>query len=259
MGRRAGLTTARSTADYFVGHLPVDGVPYYDFQAPATDRPRDSSAAAIASSGLLWLARIKPDGCRAQTYLDAAKRTLTSLSAPPYLSQGPAGAASILLHAPAQHQQGDVDNGLVYADYYFLEALPRYRDIASGATPTCAAAPVLSVSAHIALSFAATQGGAGPAAQTLSVVNTGGDPLPFTASASAPWLTVSASGAAAPATLTVTANPAGLAPGTYNATVTVDGGGASGSPSHATLSTLPQTLATGRTWPDGPLSATGGP
>jgi hypothetical protein len=118
---------------------------------------------------------------------------------------------------------------------------------------------VLSVSAHIALSFAATQGGAGPAAQTLSVVNTGGDPLPFTASASAPWLTVSASGAAAPATLTVTANPAGLAPGTYNATVTVDGGGASGSPSQSTLSTLPQTLATGRTWPGGPLSATGGP
>jgi hypothetical protein len=41
--------------------------------------------------------------------------------------------------------------------------------------------------------------------------------------------------------------------------VTVDGGGTSGSPSQSTLSTLPQTLATGRTWPDGPLSATGGP
>ena len=227
------LTTARSAADYFVGHLPADGVPYYDFQAPATDRPRDSSAAAIAASGLLWLARIEPDGCRAQTYLDAAKRTLTSLSAPPYLSQGTAGAASILLHATAQHQQGDVDNGLVYADYYFLEALLRYRDIASGVTPlgapTCAAAPVLSVS-PTSLSFAATQRGAGPAAQTLSVVNTGGGSLPFTASASAPWLTVSASDAAAPATLTVTASQAGLAPGTYNATVTVDGGGASGSP-----------------------------
>ena len=227
------LTTARSAADYFVGHLPADGVPYYDFQAPATDRPRDSSAAAIAASGLLWLARIEPDGCRAQTYLDAAKRTLTSLSAPPYLSQGTAGAASILLHATAQHQQGDVDNGLVYADYYFLEALLRYRDIASGVTPlgapTCAAAPVLSVS-PTSLSFAATQGAAGPAAQTLSVVNTGGGSLPFTASASAPWLTVSASGVAAPATLTVTASQAGLAPGTYNATVTVDGGGASGSP-----------------------------
>jgi hypothetical protein len=227
------LTTARSAADYFVAHLPADGVPYYDFQAPTTDRPRDSSAAAIAASGLLWLARIESDGCRAQTYLDAAKRTLTSLSAPPYLSQGTAGAASILLHATAQHQQGDVDNGLVYADYYFLEALLRYRDIASGATPlgapTCVAAPVLSVSPS-SLSFAATQGAAGPAPQTLSVANTGGGSLPFTAATSAPWLTVSPSGAAAPATLTVTANPAGLAAGTYNATVTVDGGAASGSP-----------------------------
>ena len=37
-------------------------------------------------------------------------------------------------------------------------------------------------------------------------------------------------GRAAPATVTVTANPAGLAPGTYNAAVTVDGGAAGGSP-----------------------------
>jgi hypothetical protein len=63
----------------------------------------------------------------------------------------------------------------VYADYYFLEALLRYRDIASGATPlgapTCVAAPVLSVSPS-SLSFAATQGAAGPAPQTLSVANT---------------------------------------------------------------------------------------
>ena len=178
------LATARSAADYFIGHLPADAVPYYDFQAPATDRPRDASAAAIAASGLLWLARIEPDGCRAQTYLGAAKRILTSLSAPPYLSQGTPGAASILLHATAQHQQGDVDNGLVYADYYFLEALLRYRDIASGATPlaapTCVAAPVLSVSPS-SLSFSATQGAAGPAPQTLSVANTGGGSLPFTA------------------------------------------------------------------------------
>ena len=227
------LDTARSAADYFVGNLPADSVPYYDFQAPATDRPRDSSAAAIGASGLLWLARIESDGCRAQTYLDAAKRILTSLSAPPYLSQGTPGAASILLHGTAQHQQGDVDSGLIYGDYYFLEALLRYRDIASGATPltapACVATPVLAVS-PASLSFAATQGGASPAAQTLSVANSGGGSLAFSASSSAPWLTVSASGAQAPATLTVAANPAGLAPGTYSATVTVDAGSAGGSP-----------------------------
>jgi unsaturated chondroitin disaccharide hydrolase len=234
------LDTARRAADYFVGHLPADSVPYYDFQAPASDRPRDSSAAAIAASGLLWLARLESDGCRAQSDLDAAKRILTSLSAPPYLSQGTPGAASILLHGTAQHQNADVDTGLVYGDYYFLEAVLRYRDIASGATPltapACVVAPVLSVS-PASLSFAVTQGGAAPAAQTLSVANGGGGSLPFTASASAPWLTASASAVEAPATVTVTANPAGLAPGSYAATVTVDGGGASGSPR-----TVPVTL-----------------
>jgi unsaturated chondroitin disaccharide hydrolase len=121
------LSTARRTADYFIGHLPADGIPYYDFQAPAADRPKDSSAAAIAASGLLWLAQLETDGRRARTYLDAAENMLTSLSAPPYLSRGTPGAASILLHGTAQHQAGDTDTGLVYGDYYFVEALLRHR------------------------------------------------------------------------------------------------------------------------------------
>jgi hypothetical protein len=37
------------------------------------------------------------------------------------------------------------------------------------------------------------------------------------------------------------------------------GGGRSETSSQGTLSTLPQTWTTGQTWPDGPLSATGGP
>jgi unsaturated chondroitin disaccharide hydrolase len=120
------LSTARRTADYFIGHLPADGVPYYDFQAPAADRPKDSSAAAIAASGLLWLAQLETDGSRARTYLDAAENMLTSLSAPPYLSRGTPDAASILLHGTAEHQGGNTDTGLVYGDYYFIEALLRH-------------------------------------------------------------------------------------------------------------------------------------
>ena len=118
------------------GRMPADGVPYFDFDAPATDRPRDASAAAIAASGLLWLARHR---ARRVPRADLPRRGQAdpdlALGAAVSLARARAGAASILLHATAQHQQGDVDNGLVYADYYFLEALLRYRDIASGATP----------------------------------------------------------------------------------------------------------------------------
>jgi hypothetical protein len=62
------------------------------------------------------------------------------------------------------------------------------------------------------------------------VANTGGGALPFTVSAGASWLTATASGAEAPASVTMTANPAGLAAGTYTAAVTVDAGSAGGSP-----------------------------
>ncbi|HSS58562.1 MAG TPA: hypothetical protein VLK59_11180 [Solirubrobacteraceae bacterium] len=37
------------------------------------------------------------------------------------------------------------------------------------------------------------------------------------------------------------------------------GGGRSETSSQGALTTLPQTWTTGHTWPDGPLSATGGP
>ena len=37
------------------------------------------------------------------------------------------------------------------------------------------------------------------------------------------------------------------------------GGGRSETSAQRTLSSLPQTWTTGQTWPDGPLSATGGP
>ena len=80
------------------------------------------------------------------------------------------------------------------------------------------------------LSFTATAGGANPAGRTLSVANTGGGTLSFTASTDAPWLSVSPGSGTAPAELTVSADIAGLAPGTYNATVTVSAAGATGSP-----------------------------
>jgi unsaturated chondroitin disaccharide hydrolase len=129
------LATARRTADYFIAHLPADGVPYYDFQAPAADRPKDSSAAAIAASGLLWLAQVESDGSRAHTYLEAAENILRSLSGPPYLSRGTPGAASILLHGTAAHQAGNTDTGLAYGDYYFIEALLRHRATRSQPSP----------------------------------------------------------------------------------------------------------------------------
>lgn len=72
-----------------------------------------------------------------------------------------------------------------------------------------------------ALTFAATQGGAPPAAQTVSITNGGGGSLSWTATADQPWISVSPATGIAPSTPSVTVSSAGLAPGSYSGTVTI--------------------------------------
>jgi unsaturated chondroitin disaccharide hydrolase len=122
------LEVARRTAHFALHHLPVDGVPFWDYDAPARQpTPRDSSAAAVLSSAFLDLARIDPDPGRRATYRAAGLHTLRTLAGPSYLAKGsPAkssGARSILLHAHNNPTYPDV--GVPYGDYYFLEALMR--------------------------------------------------------------------------------------------------------------------------------------
>jgi glucose/arabinose dehydrogenase len=105
--------------------------------------------------------------------------------------------------------------------------------------------PALSVTPS-SLAFSGTAGGANPPNQNLSVANTGGGTLSFTASDNAPWLTVSPASGTAPATVAASVNLAGLSQGTYNATVTVTATGATGSPASIPV-TL--TVAPGGTTP----------
>lgn len=94
--------------------------------------------------------------------------------------------------------------------------------------------PVLSVSPS-SLTFAATTGGGNPASQSLSVTNTGGGTLSFSANTDQTWLGVLPGSGTAPQSLTVTATTGSLAAGTYMGHVTVSASGAQGSPSSITV------------------------
>jgi glucose/arabinose dehydrogenase len=96
-------------------------------------------------------------------------------------------------------------------------------------TLTLTSSPALGVSPS-SLSFSATPGGANPAPQSLAVTNAGSGSLTWSAVSSQPWLSVSPTSGAAPATLTVTAATTGLAAGTYSVTITVTSPEASNSP-----------------------------
>lgn len=120
------LAGAERTADWFLAHLPPDHVPYWDFRAPGIPNvPRDASAAAVAASGLFELSALA-GGAKGAAYRRAAEEILGSL-ATRYLTEG-TPAASILAHSTGQKPMGaEIDVGIVYADYYFLEAVARYR------------------------------------------------------------------------------------------------------------------------------------
>jgi len=100
---------------------------------------------------------------------------------------------------------------------------------------TVSAAPAIGIS-PTSLSFTAIQGGSNPASRTLSISNTGGGTLSWSASDNAGWLTLSPTSGTNSGTVSVSVNIAGLNPGTHNAVVTVTGN-ASNSPR-----TVPVTL-----------------
>jgi len=122
------LATAERTADFFIKHLPADNVPYWDFRSTAIPNDhRDVSAAAITSSALFELSTLTKDAKRAASYLAAAKAMLFALCAPPYLAEGSRSKA--LLNHAVGHKPGgtEIDVSIIYADYYFLEAITRFK------------------------------------------------------------------------------------------------------------------------------------
>jgi hypothetical protein len=122
------LATAQRTADWFIAHLPPDAVPYWDFNDPSIpNTSRDASAAAIAASGLYDLARYT-DAAASDRYRAAADRIVESLAASYVAPATPSGA--ILAHSTGQRpQKSEIDVGIVYADYFYLEALLRRKGL----------------------------------------------------------------------------------------------------------------------------------
>jgi hypothetical protein len=120
--------------------------------------------------------------------------------------------------------------------------------------------PTLSVSPE-SLAFSAVQGGATPAAQTLTISNVGGGAMTWTVGENTSWLTVSADGGAGDATLQVSAAPTGLVAGTYTAPITVTASGATGSPKSVgvtlTVSSVPQPLTVSFTSPTSGATVSG--
>ena len=96
-------------------------------------------------------------------------------------------------------------------------------------TAAAAPPPTISLSAGQA-SFSYTLGDSTPASQTVSITNTGGGTLTWSATSGSSWLMVSPSSGVGAGTLTLSVNPAGLTAQTYNGAITFSASGATNSP-----------------------------
>ena len=131
-GLKRYLDQAERIADFLISHpnMPEDKIPFWDFNAPGIpDTNRDASAGAIMASALIELSSFVGEDKKVQ-YLNVAEKQIRSLSSPAYLAKEGENGNFILMHSVGSLPgKSEVDVPLTYADYYFIEALLRYRKL----------------------------------------------------------------------------------------------------------------------------------
>ncbi len=120
------LDTAERCADFYLARTPPHGVPPNDWEEPNPVRSYESSAAAIAASGLFQLASLTHDPARAERYRTAARAILGTLCTPEFLAVETPGWEGILKHGSYHERRGlGVDESVMWGEYFFVEALDK--------------------------------------------------------------------------------------------------------------------------------------
>lgn len=126
-------------------NLPKDKIPYWDFDAPNIPHaPRDVSAACVMASALIELSTYSQQNdtkspfvdtksslhLKSKRYLASAKTIIKNLSSTKYLAKVGTNGGFILKHSVGNMpQHSEIDVPLSYADYYFVEAMLRYKNL----------------------------------------------------------------------------------------------------------------------------------
>lgn len=137
------LKQSERVADFIMGlpNMPDDGIPYWDMWAPSVKNlnshepietvPRDASAAAIMASALYELSCYVPSE-KGKCYRNVADLIVSNLNKH-YQAERGSHYGFLLLHSVGNFPAGsEIDTSLVYADYYYLEALIRKDKLENG-------------------------------------------------------------------------------------------------------------------------------
>ncbi len=151
------LETACATADFYIEHMPRDGIPYLDTGAPSLQNiedykerdadpfnqhePVDSSAAAIAAQGLLRLGRYMGNTKAGADYFQAGLTVAQRLMESPYISED-AKHEGLLLHSIYHHPNAwdyvpegsktPYGESSMWGDYHLMELAAYLNKLAQG-------------------------------------------------------------------------------------------------------------------------------
>jgi unsaturated chondroitin disaccharide hydrolase len=127
------LAHANKIANFILTNpnLPADKVPYWDYSAPGIPNAyRDASAGSLMASAFIELAGYT-DAANSKKYLETAETILKTLSTPEYKAPYGENGGFILKHGVGHlPKNSEVDVPLTYGDYYFVEAMMRYKALA---------------------------------------------------------------------------------------------------------------------------------
>jgi rhamnogalacturonyl hydrolase YesR len=128
----AYLSHAKHIANFIIHHprFPENKIPYWDFDAPnIPDCNCDASAGSIICSALIELSQyVEPKLSR--EYLAVAETQIRTLNSLQYRNASGNNGNFILKHSVGHMpSNSEVDVPLIYADYYFVEALMRFKKI----------------------------------------------------------------------------------------------------------------------------------
>jgi len=126
------LEQAKNIANFILTNknLPDDKIPYWDFNDPNIPNAlRDASAAAIMASAFVELSTFV-DSKLAKRYIETAEKQIRSLASENYFADIGSNQNFILKHGVGYlPNNSEVDVPLIYADYYFIEAMLRYKTL----------------------------------------------------------------------------------------------------------------------------------
>jgi len=141
------LATAEANARYFLEQSPPNGIPPWDYDAPATGAfsrsQTDSSAAAIAACALFMIARILGEVPRAVPYRNTALAIVNTLTRPPFIHDDPQWEGILKGGCYHMHKDLGINESSMWGDFYFVEAMNMALAAIARSHPSpVAAAPV---------------------------------------------------------------------------------------------------------------------